>query len=76
MRKPARHAPPATRRAITLRAQLFKRQQHGAEGDRRVGDVEGRPVETGGVPLDEVDDGTEADAVDNIAERAGEDQRQ
>jgi hypothetical protein len=56
--------------------QLLEHEQNGADGDRRIGDVEGRPVETGGMPLNEIDDRAEAHAVDDVAQRAAHDQRQ
>src|SRR5688572_5667279 len=49
-------------------------QEHRADGDRRVGDVERRPVPAGGVEVEEVDHLAEAQAVDHVAERAAEDQ--
>ena len=66
-----------SRRAVAVcgsAEQLIEYQQHGADADRGVGDIEGRPVETGGVPLNEVDHGAEAQAVDDVAESAAEDQ--
>ena len=57
-----------------FRHQLIPDEQNGADGDRRIGDVERRPVVAGDMPLDEIDDRSEADAVDDVAERAAEHQ--
>ena len=40
----------------------------GADHDRRIGDIEGWPVKPGGMPLDEIDDRTEAHAIDPLVE--------
>ena len=54
--------------ARRFRAQLIPHQQYGAQGDRRIGYVKCRPVVACRVPLDEIDDGAEADPVDDVAE--------
>jgi hypothetical protein len=56
--------------------QSFEDEQRGADRDGRVGDVERRPVPAEGVQVDEVDDVAEAQPVDEVAERAAEDQCQ
>ena len=56
--------------------QLGEDEQDGADRDGGVGHIEGRPVEAGGVPLDEIDNGTEAHAVNHIAQGAAHDEGQ
>ena len=65
--------PSALRR---FRYQLIPDQQDGAERDCRIRDVERGPVKSGHVPLDEIDHGAKADAVDNVAQGATEHHRQ
>src|SRR3954466_12058647 len=63
-------------RSLFTRQESLEDQQHCADGDRRVGDVERRPVLAESVQVDEIDHVPEAQAVDHVADRAAEDQRQ
>src|SRR5258706_1904548 len=54
----------------------FEDQDHGADRDRRVGDVERRPVPAERVEIEEIDHLAETQAVDDVADRAAQDQRQ
>ena len=50
-------------------------EHHGdADGYRRVGDIEGGPVIAAGVQVDEVGDGAETQPIDDVAQRAADDQ--
>ena len=51
-------------------------EQRHADGDGRVGDVEGGEVVAGGVQLDEVDDVAQRHAVVEVAERAAQHERE
>src|SRR5687768_9972146 len=51
-------------------------QDHRADADRRIGDVERRPVPAQRMEVEKIDDVAEAQAVDQVAQRAAEDQRQ
>src|SRR5437773_5394549 len=64
-------AAPRRRRALGEKAE---REQHHTDGDRRVGDIEGRPVPGAPVHVHEVHHGAEARAVDQVADGAAEDQ--
>ena len=55
---------PRTTLVSTLDRTTRSHEEDGADSDRRVGDVEGRPVVAGDMPLDEIDDGTEAHAAE------------
>ena len=56
--------------------QLVQDQQHRADRDRAVGEVERREVAAVPVDLDEVDDVAVHHAVDHVADRAAEDHRE
>ena len=71
---PARGVGP--RRVGLLVAEHVEEEQADADADRRVGDVERRPVVAGDGEVEEVDDVAEADAVEQVADGAAEDQRQ
>ena len=68
MRLALRRAPRAEQR--------IEQQQPGADRDGRIGDVEGREIVLLPVHLDEIDDVAEPQPVDDVAERAAQDQRQ
>ena len=51
-------------------------QDAGAERDRRVGDVEGRPVPARGMEIEEIDDVAVGDAVVQVAQGTAQDERQ
>src|SRR5438876_6325130 len=81
-RPPTLGAPRGTRGAPRSRArssaraawlaQQPQREQCDADGDRRIGDVEGRPVPGTPVHVHEVHHGAEARAVDQVADGAAE----
>ena len=56
--------------------QLLPEQQHHANSDRGIGDIEGRPVPASDMEIQEIDYGAEAQPVDDVAERPAEHQRQ
>ena len=58
------------------REQLGEDEQDSAQGNGGIGNVEGRPVIAGSVPLDEVDNGTEAHAINDVTQSAAHDQGQ
>ena len=74
-----RAGPARQTRSLLRRARLapgIEEQHRRADGDRRVGDVEGREVRQPPVHVHEIDHVAEPQAVDHVAERAAEDQRQ
>src|SRR3954468_10286299 len=54
----------------------FEQHEHGTDGDGRVGDVEGPEVRVAPVDVDEVYDVAGDGAVDQVAERTAQDERQ
>ena len=57
-------------------SELIPDQQDGSQGDGRISNVERGPIVAGDMPLDKVNDSAETDAVDDVAERATEDERE
>src|SRR6188768_3683495 len=51
-------------------------QGHGTECNRRIGDVESGPMPARGVEIEEIHDAAQAQAVDQVAERAAQHQRE
>src|SRR5712691_10222890 len=64
------------RSAPLFMEQPLEDQQRRADRDGGIGDVECRPVPPHGVEIEEIDHLAEAQPVDDVAERAAEDQRQ
>src|ERR671937_1971509 len=55
--------------------EAFEDGEHGSDGDRRVGHVERRPMPAGGMEVEEVHHLAIAETVDQVAERAAQDER-
>lgn len=53
-----------------------KEQQSDADGNGRIGDVEGGPVVSEAVHVDKINDFPEADAIDEVAHGSGKDEGQ
>src|SRR2546430_928495 len=56
--------------------EAFEDEEHRSDGDRRVRHVERGPVPAGGMQVEEVDHLAIAEAVDQVAERSAEDERE
>src|SRR5437764_1135455 len=54
--------------------EAFDDEERGADGDRRVGDIERRPVPRAGVKVEEVDHLAITQAIDQVAKSAAEDE--
>src|SRR5207248_8217321 len=50
-------------------------EHHGADRDRRIGDVEGGPMPARGMEIEKIHHLAEAKSIDQVAERASQDER-
>ena len=63
-------------RAILVLSEAGENEQRSTAGNGGVGHVERRPMIARRMNIDEIDHGTEGDAIDEISDRATEYQRQ